>query len=493
MPFSLLRLGVIAALFAGACSGSTANSDNSPGNLSITPNVGYSSAEVATVITGTGFLAKARVPQGGGEPTLDTKHRAWIGDHELTGVTWQSTTKLDATVPADVPSGTYDLIVENAIGNRGTVKGAYAVRDTPPFSATAMVDHPSVSVGQVLTLIVSIANRGNGEVTSFALGAPVVSSSDGGAASPGAVPSDVPSRLAAGEERNFVWTYTPSHAGNISIAASATGVDSLTGKDMTAELAAPVAVVISSSAALTAALTPSSPTPAAGQAVTMTLLLANAAGGGATDVTAVTPSMTPTDGISCTAAAASAGAVPSATAPIRIAGGATETFTWTCTGSAAGSYTLSAAVTATDVNAGASIATNVTGVVVTYGASHARADMSATVSMSDVGAPVGEYVTGTATCTNGGPDVATNPTCSVTGLPVGATLDCTPAPLPATLERGAAVTCSMYYAMPAAAVTVTVTAGSATEDRTPANNTDSATTSLTPFFLQPLGYRDDAY
>ena len=110
--------------------------------------------------------------------------------------------------------------------------------------------------------------------------------------------------------------------------------------------------------------------------------------------------------------------------------------------------------------------------------------MSAAVSMSDLGAPVGEYVTGTATCTNGGPNIATNPTCSVTGLPVGATLGCTPA-LPATLESGAAVTCSMQYAMPAAAVTVTVTAGSATEDRTPANNSASWTTNLTPTFLQP--------
>ncbi|OFX20884.1 MAG: hypothetical protein A2V77_24555 [Anaeromyxobacter sp. RBG_16_69_14] len=462
MPFSLLRLGAIAALFAGACSGSTSNSDNSPGNLSITPNGGDSSAPVATVIAGTGFLAKATVPQGGGETTLDTRHRAWIGDYELTKVTWQSTTKLDATVPADVPSGTYDLVVENAIGNRGTLKAAYTARD------------------------------------------------------------------------------------------------------------------INSPAALTATLTSSSPTPAAGQPVTMTLQLANAAGGRATDVTAVTPSMIPTDGISCTAAAASAGAVPSAAAPIRIAGGTTETFTWTCT-SAAGSYTLSASVTATDVNAGASIATNVTGVVVTYGgtgvpaapgitgaapgdrqvtltwtepasngapisgyvitadrgvgarttpsaattysfdgltngmaytftvaainsagtgpasapsaavtpvASPVGADMSAAVSMSDLGAPVGEYVTGTATCTNGGPNIATNPTCSVTGLPVGATLGCTPA-LPATLESGAAVTCSMQYAMPAAAVTVTVTAGSATEDRTPANNSASWTTNLTPTFLQP--------
>src|SRR6266545_4304844 len=148
MPSKLIRLATISALVAGACSGSSSSSDTSPANLAITPNVGYSSDPVATVITGTGFLAKATQPQGGGAPTLDTHHRAWIGKTELTGVTWQATTTLDATVPAGIEPGAYDLIVENAIGNRGTLKAGYTVLATPAFSATAAVDPSSVNVGQ---------------------------------------------------------------------------------------------------------------------------------------------------------------------------------------------------------------------------------------------------------------------------------------------------------------------------------------------------------
>ncbi len=365
MPSRLLRLATIAALFAGACSGSS-NSDNTPGNLSITPKVGYSSQPVATVITGTGFLAKVAVPQGGGALTYDTQHHALIGDHKLDDVTWQSQTKLSATVPKGLAPGKYDLTVENALGNRGTAKDAYEVLETPVFSATAAVDHPSVNVGQTFILTVTITNNGDSEVTNFALGNPALSSSDGGAASVGPDPS-VPSTIAAhGGEVTASWTYTPNHAGNISIDVTATGVDSGSGDAVTAHLAAPVAVVVNPPAALATTLSASTTTPAAGQGVTMTLGLANPAGGAAADVTAVAP--TPTDGMTCSAAAASTGAVPSATAPIRIAGGATETFTWTCTPAVAGHYTLSANVTANDVNSSTPITTGVTGVDVTWGA-----------------------------------------------------------------------------------------------------------------------------
>jgi len=363
-----LRLATIAALLAGACSGSTSNSDNSPRDLSITPKVGYASGNVDVVIEGTGFLRKVTVPQGGGEPTLDTRHRAWLEDRELVDVTWQSGTKLEAKVPQGLAVGKYDLIVENAIGNRGTVKDAYEVVDTPPFSATATFDHPSVNVGQTFILTVTIANNGDSELTNLALGRPALTSSDGGRASVGPDPS-APSTIAAhGGEVTAIWTYTANDAGNISIDVSPTGVDSGTGETVIAHLAAPVAVVINPPAALASQLSASTPTPAAGQGVTMTLVLANPAGAAAADVTAVTPSTTPTDGMSCSAAAASTNAVPSATAPIRIAGGATETFTWTCTPTVAGQYTLSAVVTASDANSGTPLTTSVTGVGVTWGA-----------------------------------------------------------------------------------------------------------------------------
>ncbi len=476
MPSRRFCLATIAGLLAGACSGSTHDSDNSPGNLAITPSAGYSSDSVATVITGTGFLVKPTQPQGGGAPTIDTRHRAWIetrdGKKELRNVTWRGTTTLGATVPGGVEAGTYDLTVENALGNRGTRKAAYTVLDTPPFSVTASVDHPSVNVGQTLTLTVTVANTGrgeiadfelgtpdlessgggalepgavsgdvpskleagaqrtlsftytpshagnisiavsatgvdsvtgeavtarlaapvavaitaspavlsvtaivdlpdvtigqdltltvtvenvgSGEITNFALGIPVLGSNDGAAASPGAVPSDVPSKLGVGEQRSFSWTYTASHEGHISITASAMGVDSVTGNAVVGALAAPLAVVVHQlPAALTSKLSASSTAPNVGEDVTMTLELANVTGAAPADVTAITPSSSAS--MVCPATAL-------ASAPARIAGGATGTFTWTCTATAQCNYTLSAEVSATDVNAGTGMATSVTGV-----------------------------------------------------------------------------------------------------------------------------------
>jgi hypothetical protein len=365
MPPRPLRLATIAALLVGACSGSTQDSDNSPGDLAITPSSGYTSDPVATVITGTGFLAKVTQPQGGGEPTSDTRHRAWLGTKDgmkELDVTWRTTTTLDANVPGGLEPGIYDLTVENALGNRGTREAAYTVLLTPTFSATASVGHPSVRVGQTLTLTVTIANGGKAEVADFKLGSPVFGWDDGTSAGPATAPTDIPSKIGAGEKRSFSFTYAPDHAGNISITASAMGVDSVTGSEMTAALAAPVAVVVLLPAVLTAKLSASTARPTVGQGVKLTLELANAAGAAAADVTAVTPSTTPAGNMVCPATApASSGASPSAAAPIRIAGGATETFTWTCTPTVQGNYTLGAVVAARDEIAGTAMATSVTG------------------------------------------------------------------------------------------------------------------------------------
>jgi hypothetical protein len=132
---------------------------------------------------------------------------------------------------------------------------------------------------------------------------------------------------------------------------------------MTAALAAPVSVVVLLPAALTAKFSASTARPTVGEGVRLTLELANVAGAAAADVTAVTPSRTPAGNMVCPATApASGGASPSAAAPIRIAGGATETFTWTCTPTAQGNYTLGAVVAARDEIAGTAVATSVTGV-----------------------------------------------------------------------------------------------------------------------------------
>ncbi len=342
-------------------------------------------------------------------------------------------------------------------------------------------------MGQTFTLTATIANSGS-EITNFVLKAPTQSSMDGGSVSFGAVSPAPPSSVGSDQQLSFTWPCTPSHAGNVSLEVSATGVDSATGETVSTEIAAPVSVAVNSPAALTATLTPSSATPAVGTPVTIMLALANSDGGATSDVTAVTPSSTPADGTSCTAAeAASTRTVPSATAPIRIAGGVTETFTWTCTGSAAGRYSLSAAVDARDVNSGAAIATSVTGVEVTFGST--EADMQAGVSGLPANATAGTVVSWTATCTNSGPGPATNATCSVDGATAAT---CTPAPI---LASGATISCAVSYTLPTVgSIAATVTAHSDTSDPRPSNNTATATTTAWPEGCDaPRGIVDPGY
>jgi uncharacterized repeat protein (TIGR02543 family) len=359
MRSDLLATLALAATVA-ACGGSSSSSGTSPANLSMTPNVGYTGAAVPVVISGTGFLAKVTQPQGGGQPVLDTQHRAWLGSTELGSVTWIGTTTLNAIVPAGMAPGEYDLTVENALGNRGTAKGAYAALATPPFSATATVDHSTVNVGQTLTLTVTVTNGSSDAITGFQLGVPTVSSSDGGSAGPPSAQPPAPSSLAAGAKQTFTWTYVPTTPGHASIVIVITGVQG--GKTVTAALAAPATALIQLPALLTPSWIGQPSTQTVGIPVSLTLELANAAGAATASVTALTPTMNPATSVSCTAV----DPAPSTAVPIQIAGGASQRFTWSCTATTFGSYVFGATVAATDLNTGGALSVSPPAVPVNY-------------------------------------------------------------------------------------------------------------------------------
>ncbi len=94
---------------------------------------------------------------------------------------------------------------------------------------------------------------------------------------------------------------------------------------------------------LAASLAPSRSTAALGQPIDVTFTISNG-GSGAAQVTAVTPSQA--------GAAATCGAVTPAL-PVRVEAGGSQAFTWTCTGSAAGTLALGAAAAGSDVGTGA--------------------------------------------------------------------------------------------------------------------------------------------
>ena len=352
----------MATILGTACSGSAPAAGSAPADLSIAPNVGYTGEAVAVVISGSGFLANVSEPQGGGSPIVDTETRAWLGSTELSGVTWVGTSTLTATVPAGLAPGTYDLTVENALGNSGSAKSAYTELAEPTFATSASVIPATVDVGQTMVLTVTVANNGDSAITGLELGIPTVSSSDGGSAGPPSAQPSAPSTIAAGQKLSFSWTFTPTAPGHVSISVDVAGVDSATGTAMAAALAAPAQALIELPAALTATWVGPPSTETIGAPVPLTLELANAVGGATAEVAGVTPSVSPSTNVSCTAV----DPVPSTAVPVQILGGASARFTWSCTATAFGDYAFSASVAASDQNSGGPISVAPVSIVVDY-------------------------------------------------------------------------------------------------------------------------------
>ena len=95
-----------------------------PRPLGIEPSVAYGSVPTAAVIRGDGFYVRGvQVASGGSH--VETRHRAWLGAVELADVAWLDEHTLHAVVPAGLPAGRYDLTVENALGDRGSIPGAF--------------------------------------------------------------------------------------------------------------------------------------------------------------------------------------------------------------------------------------------------------------------------------------------------------------------------------------------------------------------------------
>ncbi len=350
---SLASVAACAAVLIAGCPAPEPTSAEIPGSLSLTPNVGTSGASSPIVINGTGFLVKPPGVEGG---AIDTRHRAWLSTTELTGVEWQSTTSLHATVPAELPEGAYDLSVENALGNRGTAKGAYTVLPSASFSATLTPERPSVDTGQQFTVTLVLANNTQAEITRISLGALAITSADGASATIRSGPTPAaPATLAPGASATLTWTLVAGNApGNLALTVTATGANAA--GPITATPASPARVVVQRPAALVASWASPQATQTLGQPVSLSLVLTNAAGNATANVSRVDPTYAP-----AIPAGGCSIVTPAATpaVPVRIAGGASLTFTWTCTPPAIGDFALGATVVAADANTLAALTTTV--------------------------------------------------------------------------------------------------------------------------------------
>jgi len=196
-----------------------------PRPLSIEPPVAYGSVPTAVVIRGDGFYVRG-VQLASGGSRIDTHQRVWVGGLELDDVTWLDVQTIRAVVPAGLAPGTYDLLVENALGDRGAIAGAYRVLGGSPAVLRATVDAmPVANLGQLVSVAVTVSN--DGDATALAV-APVLSVSGGGVLAPlGTAPAalDVPARSA----RTFTWNFRASALGVASLAVQGGGQDGGTG------------------------------------------------------------------------------------------------------------------------------------------------------------------------------------------------------------------------------------------------------------------------
>jgi hypothetical protein len=156
-----------------------------------------------------------------------------------------------------------------------------------------------------------------------------------------------PQTIAGGAGFTFSWSCTAAAAGSYALGGGVLARDSVSGADVSPSLAGnPVLVQVP--ATLTVTTFAADPdTIDLGASTTVTLVLRNE-GGASVSVAGVVPSISPPNRGTCTAATPAQ--------PQVIGGGASLTFTWTCTGTQRRTFTLDGTVTATDANSGARLA-----------------------------------------------------------------------------------------------------------------------------------------
>ncbi|KPF69967.1 hypothetical protein IP84_03580 [beta proteobacterium AAP99] len=284
---------------------------------------------------------------------------------------------------------------------------------------------------------------------------------------PGATVSCTPSTpvasLPVGSSISCAVSYTTPPSGTLTITGTAS---SSTADPVPANNSASAPQTIVPQADVSAVT--SVPTSAtAGQSVTVSGTCTNAG---------PSPAAAPTCALSGLPAGATQTCSPS-TIPDPLAVGASVTCSSTFPAPAAGG-TLNITTTAGTSTADPNPANNSDTRALTVGT---VADMAAAIAGFPTSAAAGSTVTGTVTCTNNGPSPAVNPTCNVTTVPPGATISCAPNPTPNPLASGASITCTVSFVVPATGgVTVTGTAGSATPDPNPANNTAQSAVNTVP-------------
>ncbi|ACL66354.1 conserved hypothetical protein [Anaeromyxobacter dehalogenans 2CP-1] len=374
-------------------------------------NPGGAAAEVtsiaptapASAVCGAVAPATPLTVPGGGRATFQWSCTPTDAGSALLGATADAT---DVNTGARIRATASTTVAVDA-GGVPTVAG---------FTASPLVASPGQPFGVTLT----IANVS--AVTAQVTG--IVASMTG--ATPGSCTAPAPSLprpIPAGANQAFTWTCTAGEVGAYALEAAVTSTPALDAQP------APAPVTVQTPGHLAPATVQASRSQiSVGQAIPVSLLLVND-GQGTASVTAFQTSASRTSdtgGATCTAAAPAP--------PQRITGGGSLTFGWTCTGTAAGTVALAAAVTAEDSGSGADASPAVTGAAVTV---QTAPRLTATLTPASPSVPVNTPVDLTLVLANAGEASARITAVTPSATPAGlATCTSVAPPVPVELPGG---------------------------------------------------------
>ena len=324
-------------------------------------SVGPSSAtnDVATpvVISGKGFYSEAAVSfDDSGELPVDDTFEATLGSTVLEAVEAVDAETLAATVPAGVGPGVYAITVKVPSGEIATLADAFTVEDPPlvprlEIETLSLAPSPDASTGDLLTLTYVVANNGRVTATDVTVPEPVPLGTVASAAPPPDHGSSPPSvaEIAPSVDVNFTRKFIATGAGTLSFSARATGFDANTGIPTASTSVESNAITVARATSLVVSFDADRTRVSEGQSIALTMTVVN---NGEVAASSVTPTSLAPGG--------TAGFLLSNPSPLSmasLAGGASDSFTWTVTTAAgdAGELSFTGAASGTNAISGATV------------------------------------------------------------------------------------------------------------------------------------------
>ncbi|MDB4970761.1 MAG: Flagellar hook-length control protein FliK [Myxococcales bacterium] len=337
----------------------------------------------------------------------------------------------------------------NAVSTPTVSAGPLAIQAAPMLSATLGAAPTPLSIGQTITVTMTVANTGG--VTAKGVMPTLPSVSGTGRVSLVTAPG-APADLLPGAMTTFQWTYTATGAGIVAFTSTAKGSDANSGAVVMSAAALSNDVVIQSAASLVATVVAMPASVTVNQVFAVNVTIQNSGGATATNVSSTLP-LSSGPGL---------GTLQSSPTAQDIPGGESRTFTWIFKASGQGTTTFSASGSGTDANSGATITS--ASAVSNLLTIQTPPSLTLTVSATPSSVLEGKTIDVTVTVTNGGQATATN---TIAALALGGTGSATllsgPAPASADLAGGAMQSYTWQY-LAANPGTVTFTASAGGQD-----------------------------